>query len=78
MAQSGSVVALGAICRGFESSYPVKTILASLLGEIGKHNRFKICPFTVAGSSPAVSISSYMCFFCVAKGLTFVFKPSLK
>lgn len=24
MAQSGSVVALGAICRGFESSYPVK------------------------------------------------------
>jgi hypothetical protein len=44
MAQSGSVVALGAICRGFESSYPVILLNKSLLGEIGKHNRFKICP----------------------------------
>lgn len=59
MAQSGSVIALGAICRGFESSYPVEykvRFLLRLLGEIGKHNRFKICPSLVAGSSPAVSI----------------------
>ena len=61
MAQSGSVVALGAICRGFESSYPVKYWdVLRLLGEIGKHNRFKICPFLVAGSSPAVSTSIFI------------------
>lgn len=57
MAQSGSVVALGAICRGFESSYPVILLNKSLLGEIGKHNRFKICPYKVTGSIPVVSIS---------------------
>lgn len=63
MAQSGSVVALGAICRGFESSYPVRFYnVLRLLGEIGKHNRFKICPFLVAGSSPTVSISNFISY----------------
>ena len=45
MAQSGSVVALGAICRGFESSYPVKyTMLCAYLVKLVNTTDLKSVP----------------------------------
>lgn len=54
MAQSGSVVALGAICRGFESSYPVRA--KAYLVKLVNTTDLKSVPYKVTGSSPVVSI----------------------
>ena len=39
----------------------LKNIISGLLGEIGKHDRFKICShFRVIGSSPIVGILNFL------------------
>lgn len=44
MAQSGSVVALGAICRGFESSYPVAFLIKAYLVKLVNTTDLKSVP----------------------------------